>query len=221
MKSPYKNILNSIPSEKGIMGRYFKASVLVPFLEMNNKYYILFEKRAKGVRQESEICFPGGAIEENDNSPKAAAIRETSEELGLDTEKIIIDKENDLLVNAMGIIIYNFIGRLQIFDLQELKPNKDEVEKIFAVPVQFFLENEPEEYELRLEVQPKITDNNGNEKILFPAEQLGVPEKYAKPWSGKHHKVFVYRYKGEIIWGMTARILQSIFNKNVLKEVYT
>ena len=77
--------------------------------------------------------------------------------------------------------------------------DKTEVEKVFTVPVSFFIENPPEVFHVRLEVHPSFIDEHGNKVELLPVKELKLPDKYANPWGGRKRKVFVYKVKGEII----------------------
>ena len=51
-----------------IIGREssMNSAVIVLFCEIDEKIYILFEKRAEGIRQGSEISFPGGRRDKKD-----------------------------------------------------------------------------------------------------------------------------------------------------------
>ncbi|MDO9576308.1 MAG: NUDIX domain-containing protein [Candidatus Cloacimonadales bacterium] len=53
-----------------------------------------------------------------------------------------------------------------------------------------------------------VHDKNYQETaIRETCEELGVPEKYSRPWGNKLYSVYVYRVKDEIIWGITGQIL--------------
>ncbi len=110
----------------------------------------------------------------------------------------------------MGAIISCFLGELKIENLSQLNINKDEVERIFSVPLKWFIDNPPAEYDVHMEIKPKYTDDEGNEVILLPVEELGLPDRYNKPWGLKNHKIFAYIVEGETIWGITAQIVRHI-----------
>src|SRR5699024_7104932 len=72
--------------EPGILNKekLRKAAVLLPLVEVDGETHILFEVRSNKMRrQPGDICFPGGRVEEFDETKLATAIRETSEELGV------------------------------------------------------------------------------------------------------------------------------------------
>ncbi len=63
---------------------------MIPLIEIDGELHILDQRRAKTLRKQPyEVSFPGGAIDFGE-SPKEAAIRETSEELLIGRDKIEI-----------------------------------------------------------------------------------------------------------------------------------
>lgn len=194
--------------------RYFNSSVLVPLVKLHGEYHFLFQKRAENIRQASEICFPGGKFDpKHDSNFEDTAIRETMEELGIKKDKIQIEGRFDTVVAAMGATVDSFLGTLKISNLNELDINKDEVEKVFTLPVSFFRNTEVEKYKVRLEVQPSYIDKKGNEIMLLPGRELGLPEIYHGPWGGTFHRVLVYKTDEGVIWGITAEIVYEMISK--------
>ena len=209
----YDKIINSIPDTPILIGRdkNFRSAVFVPFIKVNDTECVLFEKRAQGIRQAGEICFPGGMIDKNsDSSSEKAAIRETVEELGISEDKIRIDKKLGYLVSNIGATIDVFIGRLEITSLKELTINTKEVESIHAVPFRFFIETKPDVYRLETEIKPVYYDEKGNKTVLFPALELGLPQMYHAPWSARKVNIYVYRNEEITIWGLTASIMHEL-----------
>jgi 8-oxo-dGTP pyrophosphatase MutT (NUDIX family) len=194
--------------------RYLNSAVLIPLIQLNGKEYLLFEKRSTEVRQPGEISFPGGHFETSkDKDFMDTAIRETIEELGIAANKITILGKLGTLVTPMGIIVETYIGKLEIESLEELKYDSKEVDKIFIVPLEFFYNHEPEKYENQLQLHPYIVDENGDKIDLLPVRELGLPERYANPWKKGKHRVLVYRYENEIIWGITAELIYELVNR--------
>ncbi|KAF8967695.1 NUDIX hydrolase domain-like protein, partial [Flammula alnicola] len=65
------------------------AAVLIPFCNVRGEPGILLEIRAKTLRSHSgEISFPGGRIDDTDESLIQGALRETQEELGIDQSQV-------------------------------------------------------------------------------------------------------------------------------------
>ncbi len=205
------NNLNIIGKE-----RYFRASVSIPVFYVNGEEHILFEKRAAEIRQGGEVSLPGGECENDEIDSSVTAIRETSEELGLDKEKIKYLGKYGFLVTPFGALIDVHLVLLLINHLNELNFDKTEVESIFSLPVKFFLENEPEVFYANSQVVPNYYDDNGNSVELFPAKKFGLPEKYSKPWGTHKHRILIYKTEPEIVWGITAEIIYDFVKK--LKE---
>lgn len=212
----YLKLIQNLPGRRGILGRsrYFNSVVLVPFITTEEGISILFQKRAAGIRQGGEISFPGGGFSrKKDKSFKDTAIRETIEELGISREDILIDGRLESIVAPMGAIIEIFIGRLTRSDIDSFNINSAEVEHLFAIPLEWFIRSGHETYRLRLEVHPYLKKPDGDDEIIFPAKELGLPEKYWGPWGDMLHEVYVYRTEHGIIWGITAEIVRDIIQR--------
>lgn len=194
-----KNILEKYEPQS--MDEDFRFSVLLPIIEIEGKLNLIFEVRSKSIRQPGEVSFPGGKIEDNE-SPEYAAVRETSEELGIVTDNIEIISEMDYATSKSGSFVYTFIGCINNIKPHEIKFNEDEVSEIFFVPLTFFLENEPEKYYMNY--HPKA-DND------FPYHMVNDGNNYN--WESIRYPVYFYKYKEYIIWGLTAKIVYSFVKK--------
>lgn len=141
--------------------------------------------------QGNEICFPCGLFEpEKDINFEETAIRETSEELGIDRGKIKIKKHLGCVVAPLGVIVESFIGYIDITDLGEFKYNKVEVSKVFSLPLSLLKENKLEQYEIFSYMKSYVLNKSGYRKEIFPAKRLGLPEKYWNTWEGKKYKIY-------------------------------
>lgn len=184
---------------------YTISSVLIPLVEINNKLHIVFQVRSARLKsQPCEISFPGGKIDKEDFSPMHAALRETKEEFGLSQKNIDIISELDLFVSPFGVIIHCFLGKIS--SLEDIIINPDEVDSYFSVPLEYFLQTEPESYTNSLKV-----DFDGE----FPFDLVPSGKKYN--FRTPKYKTYFYRYENRIIWGMTAVILYNFISK--LKEL--
>jgi peroxisomal coenzyme A diphosphatase NUDT7 len=205
-----ENITLALANSPEILGKdkYFNSAVLVPLVVIDDKYHFLFEKRSTYISQGGEISFPGGEFDQKkDQGLRHTAIRETSEELGLNPDQIKIIGKVGTLVAPMGVTVDAFVGVLSITSLDELLIDNNEVEKVFLVPVDQFLKQKPEEYTVKLEVHPSFKDEDGKIVELLPVQKLGLPARYSKPWKNGFHRVFVYNSTEEVIWGITAEIV--------------
>ena len=215
-KSNLKKLVSNLPKYPNILGRdrFFNSAVLIPLIKIKGEYHLLFQKRAASIRQGGDICFPGGGFEIGiDKNFKDTALRETYEELGIKKKDIKILGQLDTYVAPIGAIIEPFVAKIKRKAYKNMNIDYNEVEKTLLIPISFFKDNEPIEYTLRHEVQPFKIDENGNKEIFFPVEELGLPDTYKKPWGNKRHKVWVYKYENEVIWGITSVLIRDVIEK--------
>lgn len=211
-----EGLQGKLPVVPGIHGKedYFNSAVLVLLMLINEEYHFVLQKRAVNIRQAGEICFPGGKFDPvQDANYRDTAIRETVEELGVSSDKIRIIGNLDTVVAIMNTTVDSFLGILDISSLENLQINRHEVEQVFAIPVSFFEDNEPETYKVNVRVHPTYVNQAGEEVTIFPAQELGLPERYHKPWGYAMREVIVYRVQGITIWGMTARLIRDVVIK--------
>ena len=127
------------------------------------------------------------------------------------------------LVTGIGALIEVYLGRMELRSLDELSPNPYEVDRLFTMPVSFFLENEPEYYNYRQTFEPWYYDENNRRVELFPTQKLGLPERYWKPWSNQKNRFVVYQWGSGadkvVIWGITARIMNTV--SKLMKRIET
>lgn len=183
--------------EPNILGyeHYNKFSLLLPLVDINDETHLLFEVRSFSMRsQPGDVCFPGGRVDRDDRTELHSALRETEEEIGIDEKYIKNIIPLDYMVSEFGGIIYPFIGK--VTSLDELSLNKKEVAEVFTVPLNYFLENEPEKYKVSFQVVPEKD---------FPFHLIQGGEDYN--WRMRAMDELFYEYDGRIIWGLTARII--------------
>lgn len=207
---------SKLPAHPGVHSEdnNINTAVLVLLFFFKGEYHFVFQKRVPHIRQGGEICFPGGYRRPQDATFEQTAIRETVEEMGIPTEKLTVIGQLDTLITPLGVSVNAFVGVANIINLGEVTPNRDEVDRVFSVPVSYFKKHAPQKYETLLQVHPTIVDEKtGREIVLLPARELGLPDKYTKPWGGVKHAIYVYKVEQGTIWGLTARIIIDVVNK--------
>lgn len=203
----YKQKIRSLSGRQAkILGHedYFESAVILPLVEKDDKYWVLFQKRADNIHQPGEISFPGGKIEPEDSDPQAAAVRETCEEIGLNPEDIKVIAPLDIMVSPLNTIVYPFLGEIINSDL--IQANPDEVAELFYVPLEFFLNCDPLYKPIALSMS--APDD-------FPFDM--IPQGKAYPFLKGIWPQFFYVWEDRVIWGLTARILTHFLR--LLKSV--
>lgn len=114
------------------------AAILLPLIIRENNLHVLLTQRSKNLSQHrGQICFPGGKLEKTDKNHAATALRETHEETGIPPEDITIIGNLQPFITRTGFEIFPYIGTL--LPPKKLKPEINEVDKIFEAPLDFFL----------------------------------------------------------------------------------
>ena len=153
------------------------AAVLIPLYLEDGDWKLLFARRTDSLDVHAgQISFPGGQIEDSDDSVAAAALREAQEEVGLDPNDVeLLGKLNPLLTvtqflvtPVVGVIPWPY----------PLETNSAEVARAFGVPIKWLAD--PKNLEIR-EREPFI-----------PGRSIQV--------------YYFEDFEGETIWGVTARI---------------
>lgn len=181
------------------VGNHRFFSVLIPIVEINGEICLLYEVRSQTIpSQPGEVCFPGGAIEIGETA-KEAAIRETCEEIGIPPKCIEIIAEGDRLITQTNFTMYSYIGVIPKQAYDNVKLNPDEVAEVFAVPLEWFMKNEPEVH---------IVDLKQFNREDFPFEKAHISPDYN--WRSSNAEVPIYNYQDKAIWGLTARITRNL-----------
>jgi len=154
------------------------AAVLIPFLEMEDGWHLLFIRRANipHDKHSGQVAFPGGRWNPDDLSAENTALREAQEEVGVNSNDVhILGRVQDMLTitnyrvtPVVGVVPWPY----------KFTPQDDEVARIFSIPLTW------------------LADPT-NHKIKMRGLQLigqDVPVIYFK------------NYDGELLWGASARI---------------
>lgn len=167
-------------------GNFVHAAVMMILKESRDELSMLFIKRPESEVDafSGHMAFPGGKMIEGDKSKLDTALRETSEEVGIDLNicGTVLGELDD--VNPNNPRADNYIVTPYLSLLREevvLRPNLAEVEAAIWVPMRH------------------LTDEK-NAKIRYRESYGRVVEDY------------VYSYENYIIWGMTGRIVHQFLS---------
>ncbi len=151
------------------------AAVLMPLYQERDIWHLLFTRRTEFVESHrGQVSFPGGAIDEEDENPTQAALREVEEEIGIRAEDIEVLGMLDALLTTTQYAITPVVGTFPW--PYDLRLNRAEVASVFGVSLEWLADKN------NLEIRQRE----------YPISGGSIPVYYFKP------------YQGEIIWGATA-----------------
>ena len=181
---------------------------IMPLLtEIDGELHFILNERAAGVNQPGDVRFPGGHQEKGE-SLQETALRETEEEIGIPRESIQVLGKSDFVLTIYRGMIQPFVGFVPYEVYHQAKPNPEEVEAIFTVPLKFFMETEPDKYDTVWKV---IQSDD------FPYERIEGGKNY--PFSKNRTTQLFYEYDGYTIWGFTAQVIRNIVDILKAKEI--
>jgi len=126
------------------------AAVLIPLIKRPDDITVLFTKRTDTLSVHAgQISFPGGRVEEFDQSYEDAALRETEEEVGLPREQIEILGHLDDYIARTNFKITPIVAAIR--PPIELKLDPKEVAEALEVPLHFFLDPNNHQRHIRIE----------------------------------------------------------------------
>lgn len=157
------------------------AAVLFPIVLHAAEPTVLLTQRTAHLRDHaSQISFPGGRIEPEDLSVVHAALRETSEEIGLASRHIEVVGYLPEYRTSTGFSVTPVVGFVTPpFSLQ---PDPFEVAEVFEVPLAF---------------------------LLDPANH----QQHEVHWRGRLRQYYAMPYGDYFIWGATAGMIMSLFDR--------
>jgi 8-oxo-dGTP pyrophosphatase MutT (NUDIX family) len=158
-----------------------EAAVLIPVVDHGDEATVLLTKRTEKMRSHSgQIAFPGGVIDPVDASPEAAALRETTEEIGLGVDEVEVIGRMPDYVAGSGYRIAPVLGIVRSDYLVTV--NADEVDDVFEVPLSFLMDPVNHRRESRM-------------------------------WQGKERFYYTMPYGERFIWGVTAGIIRTLYER--------
>lgn len=115
-------------------GGLARAAVLVPLFEHEGEPHVLLTVRPGHLKRHAgQVSFPGGRIEEGEE-PRAAALREANEEVGLEPAQVeVLGQLDETLVLASGFRLTPWVGVVPYPYPYVARPG--EVEAILYVPL--------------------------------------------------------------------------------------
>jgi 8-oxo-dGTP pyrophosphatase MutT (NUDIX family) len=116
-----------------------RAAVLIPIIERHAELQVLLTARARHlVHHPGQVAFPGGRIEPGDRDPRHAALREASEEVGLDPAQARIVGELPVHLTGTGFVVTPIVAFVDAGFAA--RPDPAEVAGVFEVPLSFLID---------------------------------------------------------------------------------
>lgn len=120
-------------------GESKKACVMVPIVIEDDTPFLLLTKRTDRVEHhKGQISFPGGMVDDCDESANATALREVEEEIGIPSTAITILGRLDDIHIPSGFVVTPIVGYIR--SLTTLKPSPDEVSEVLLIPLEKFFD---------------------------------------------------------------------------------
>ncbi|HJR25205.1 MAG TPA: CoA pyrophosphatase, partial [Acidimicrobiales bacterium] len=157
------------------------SAVLAPLYEVDGELHVVLTRRTWDLRShQGEVSFPGGRQDDGDVDLWATALRETREEIALDTAGIESLGELDHLATITSrSFIVPFVGALP-GGRPETVPSPAEVSAVLHVPVA---------------------------ELLDPA--IYREERWTFPWA-EDRPIFFFELVGDTVWGATGAMLRQL-----------
>lgn len=116
-----------------------EAAVLVPLVDHPHGIQVLLTQRTAALqRHAGQVAFPGGRLDDTDTDPVHTALREAEEEIGLPPAAVDVVGRLDDYVTGTGYVVAPIVGFLEPRHEFILEPA--EVDDIFEVPLEFFMD---------------------------------------------------------------------------------
>lgn len=126
-----------------------KACVMVPLVNKENHLHLLLTKRADSVEHhKGQISFPGGMVDDGDESHSATALRELEEEIGVPRSSVHILGVLDDIHIPTGFIVTPVVGYIDC--LPNLITNAAEVADVLLIPLEKFFDASLQRTETRV-----------------------------------------------------------------------
>ena len=121
------------------------AAVLVAITDDKYNPEVILTRRAQHLpTHKGQIAFPGGKADLDDADLVATALREAYEEVALKPEAVKVVGKMGQVLSRQGFVVTPVIGVVPTAVVNQLMPNLGELDRIFTVPLRFFVDTKPQ-----------------------------------------------------------------------------
>ncbi|QWE08201.1 CoA pyrophosphatase [Polynucleobacter ibericus] len=140
-------IASDIIAKRQAAGKVTKAAVLIPLILKEDGLSVLLTQRTNHLHDHAgQISFPGGRMDTEDQSPVDTALRESKEEIGLESGRVEIIGHLPQYLTVSGYSVTPVVGLVQA--QAEYVLDAFEVADVFEVPLSFLLD--PANHQVRV-----------------------------------------------------------------------
>uniref|UniRef100_A0A1I7TS36 Nudix hydrolase domain-containing protein n=2 Tax=Caenorhabditis tropicalis TaxID=1561998 RepID=A0A1I7TS36_9PELO len=180
-------------------------SVLIPLVNVDGRDSVLLTKRSIHLRSHrGEVCFPGGRMDPGETTTETA-LRETQEEIGLESKDIeiwghlksVVRRQADFVVTP----IVGYIPDERVLD--RLIVNSDEVQAVFTIPLD------------------ELHKTAGLTKFKSKRMKYTLPTFDSTQFKIHHNAENEYLHSNQRVWGLSAVMLHqalTLLNPEVYKH---
>ncbi len=137
--------MSSLPARRlEIAGQKPAAVLLAVTDDLENPQIILTQRSMNLSTHQGQVAFPGGKCDEEDADDAATALREAHEEVALLPSSVKVVGNLGQVYSRHGFVVTPVVGVINASVLSDLKANPDELDHVFCVPLDFFLNDTPQ-----------------------------------------------------------------------------
>jgi 8-oxo-dGTP pyrophosphatase MutT (NUDIX family) len=161
------------------------AAVIIPIVRYEEPAIVFVRRAAHLRRNPGQIAFPGGVIDPTDRDPKAAALREFEEELGVPRDRVrVIDRLEDVVTLALSVTVVPYVGLID--PPFEIVLDTNETESAHEIPLR------------------ALYETGALHQGIEVVERDGVTYKVPS---------WLFDYGTIHVWGATARMLHGLVSR--------
>ena len=143
MRDFFKQTLGSLPKRALPQANYQSAAVLMAITDEATPHVVLTQRTQHLSAHSGQVAFPGGKCDAADADVTATALRESHEEIGLSPADVSVVAVMGQVYSRHGFVVTPIVGVIDPQVIHDFCINPDEIEHIFCVPLQFFLDSKP------------------------------------------------------------------------------